>query len=127
NEDGPLSDYEKVSVYTHGIEDNGDDFIDSAFIAADEGDIIVHEKRDGELEYYAVRFENGKKTLSEEPVSSKEKLEKEYAGDISDDGRLHFVYETDVTNEHRQQTSDQLADSLIDLGVMDADGDTEID
>lgn len=127
NEEGPLSDYEKVSVYTHGIEDNGDDFVDSAFIAADEGDIIVHEKRDGEHEYYAVRFENGKKTLSEEPVGSKEKLEKEYANDISDDGRLHFVYETDVTNEHRQQTSDQLADSLIDLGVMDADGDTEID
>lgn len=111
---GPLSGYNNVSVYLHGIEDDGEDFFDTAFQTSEVDDILVHEKRNGDIKYYLVEEVDGKKEYVE---YSLEKLEREDAF-TDKNGRLHYIYETDHKNEHRQDSSDKLAESLIDKGLL---------
>lgn len=106
--EGVLSGYKNVSVYLHGIEDTGKDFFETAFHASEKGDILVHEKRNGDIEYFLVKEENNEKHY--------EKLSD--FDDKDPSKRLHYIYETQHKNEHRQDTSDQLTESLIDQGVL---------
>src|SRR5690625_2369129 len=46
---GDFTGFGNVSVYIHGIEDTGKDFLESAIEAAEDGDIIVYEDRNGEI------------------------------------------------------------------------------
>src|SRR5699024_10508969 len=38
--------------------------------------------------------------------------------EIQGDSRLHFVYDTEHKNEHRQETSDDLAEELTKMGLI---------
>lgn len=116
---GDFSGFSDVSVYVHGIEDDGEDFLLSAYAAAKDGDIIVYEERDGELSYLIVDSNvniKNRKDLEEKGFRSFEQLKKDDRYDKSN--RLHIVYETEFKNEHRQKTSDDLASYLIDMGVL---------
>lgn len=113
---GPFSDFKNVSVYIHGIESDGEDFFESAKKAAQDGDVIVYKRRDGKYEYYLVEVgKDGKDVI---PINMDEiyKHTKE---------RLHFIYETENKNEHRQKTSDDLAHQLIEMGLLNDE--TKID
>ncbi|MEI3604356.1 alpha/beta fold hydrolase [Pseudogracilibacillus sp. SE30717A] len=110
NIDGDFTGFENVSVYVHGIEDTGKNFFESAVEAAYSGDIIVHEKRNGEVEYFVIKKVNGKN----EPI----KIRLEDVKIHNKDKRLHLVYETEYKNEHRQKTSDDLAEKLIYMGLL---------
>lgn len=111
---GPFSDFKNVSVYIHGIESDGEDFFESAKKATQDGDVIVYEKRNGEIQYVLVNVVNGQKSLK--TFHSRESLENDI--NFSYVGRLHYVYETEYKNEHRQKTSDDLAHRLIELGLL---------
>ncbi|MGQ9334545.1 alpha/beta fold hydrolase [Bacillus paralicheniformis] len=111
---GDFSDYKNVSVYVHGIEDDGDGFDTSVEQAAQKGDVIVRIKinNDGKYEYlYSYIDENGKR----QDVESYEELKKLKNFTC---GRLHIVYDTEHMNEHRQATSDDLAEKLNEMGLM---------
>lgn len=111
---GDFSDYKNVSVYVHGIEDSGDGFDTSVEKAAKKGDVIVRIKikDDGKYEYlYSYIDENGKR----QDVESYEELKKLKNFTC---GRLHIVYDTEHMNEHRQATSDDLAEKLNEMGLM---------
>lgn len=118
---GALSGYKNVSVYLHGIEDNGKKFFDTAFQASEKGDILVHEKKNGDIEYFIVKKKGNKK------IHKKCTLEQLRGEDAfkAKDGRVHYIYEAENNNEHRQVTSDGLTESLIDQGVLSDD--TKID
>lgn len=112
---GDFSDYKNVSVYVHGIEDSGNGFYKSVKDAAQKGDLIVritkNEKNEYVYEYYFID-EYGK-------IYTKETYEEikglEY---FNTNGRLHIVYDTNEPNEHRQATSDDLAEKLNEMGLM---------
>lgn len=111
---GDFSDYKNVSVYVHGIEDDGDGFDTSVEKAAKKGDVIVRIKikNDGKYEYlYSYIDKNGKR----QDVESYEELKKLKNFTC---GRLHIVYDTEHMNEHRQATSDDLAEKLNEMGLM---------
>ncbi|MCY8098966.1 alpha/beta fold hydrolase [Bacillus haynesii] len=111
---GDFSDYKNVSVYVHGIEDSGDGFDTSVEKAAKKGDVIVRIKikNDGKYEYlYSYIDKNGKR----QDVESYEELKKLKNFTC---GRLHIVYDTEHMNEHRQATSDDLAEKLNEMGLM---------
>lgn len=110
---GPLSGYKNVSVYLHGIEDSGKKFFDTAFKSSKKGDILVHEKKNGDIEYFIVEQEGNKK------VHKKRTLKQLKNNDAfkNMDGRAHYIYEAKHNNEHRQVTSDGLTESLMDQGV----------
>lgn len=122
---GDFSDFENVSVYMHGIESDGEGFLDSAVEAAEDGDIIVYHSRSGEKEYYiAYSDENGNVSVDiDDPLTFEElKTKEEY---LSHKGRMHLVYDTEHENEHRQETSDDLAEELNEMGLLNDK--TEID
>nr|AFX60987.1 Bli19 [Bacillus licheniformis] len=112
---GDFSDYKNVSVYVHGIEDSGNGFYKSVKDAAQKGDLIVritkNEKNEYVYEYYFID-EYGK-------IYTKETYEEikglEY---FNTNGPLHIVYDTNEPNEHRQATSDDLAEKLNEMGLM---------
>lgn len=110
---GDFSGFKEVSIYIHGIEDKGVDFFKSAVKAAKPGDIIILQDRKGVNTYVVIDFRTGK------PVElnklSDLKARDEY---INKMGRLHISYETEHPNEHRQETSDDLAKRLNQLGLM---------
>src|SRR5690606_34079832 len=102
---------------------DGDDFLESSMKASNPGDVIVHEKRNGTVEYYLVLEGRRGKEISR-AFSSFDQLQahKEFK---HGKGRLHFVYDTEYKNEHRQKTSDDLAEKLIDMGLLNEE--TKID
>ncbi|MCY9445291.1 alpha/beta hydrolase [Bacillus haynesii] len=111
---GDFSDYKNVSVYVHGIEDDGDGFNNSVEKAAKKGDVIVRiKKKDNkyDYEYTYIDKHGNRKTVDE--------YKKLFRIDgFNTDGRLHIVYDTDYMNEHRQATSDDLAEKLNEMGLM---------
>ena len=114
---GDFSGFENVSVYIHGIESTGKEFLESAKKAAEVGDVIVHEKRDGTKEYFVVsEIEDGKKVVTSIKDFYKFRKTDEYK---KINGRLHFIYDTEHKNEHRQETSDDLSVKLTEMGLMD--------
>ncbi|MDE1382738.1 alpha/beta hydrolase [Bacillus paralicheniformis] len=119
---GDFSDYKNVSVYVHGIEDTGNGFFKSVEKAAKNGDIIIRinsnekkkEKKE-EIEYYIVKVVKGKKVI--ERIADFKALQQtnQYKEKM---GRVHIIYETEYMNEHRQATSDDLAEKLNEMGLM---------
>ncbi|MCY7862171.1 alpha/beta fold hydrolase [Bacillus haynesii] len=111
---GDFSDYKNVSVYVHGIEDDGDGFNNSVEKAAKKGDVIVRiKKKDNkyDYEYTYIDKHGNRKTVDE--------YKKLFRIDgFNTDGRLHIVYDTNEPNEHRQSTSDDLAEKLNEMGLM---------
>jgi len=116
--EGDFSAFNDVSVYVHGIEDTGNDFLENIPEVSKKGDIVIHETRDGSTEYYVVTEKNGVLDIGK---SMTEKEMKETSAYHSGDGRVHMIYETEYQNEHRQKTSNDLGKSLIDLGLMQGD------
>nr|WP_289037207.1 alpha/beta fold hydrolase [uncultured Allobacillus sp.] len=110
---GPFSGFKDVSVYIHGIEDNGDSFLDSAKKVANIGDVLIYENRDGDISYHLVTEEG---ILGPEVIKSIDDLKNNK--EFSKDARLHLIYETEYKNEHRQKTSDDLTDKLIEMGLL---------
>ncbi|MEC1021064.1 alpha/beta fold hydrolase [Bacillus paralicheniformis] len=108
---GDFSDYKNVSVYVHGIEDSGNGFYESVQEAAKKGDLIVRIMDDG-TKIYCYIDKNGKKHETESYEEIKE------VDKFNTNGRLHIVYDTDYMNEHRQATSDDLAEKLNEMGLM---------
>ncbi|MEC0706098.1 alpha/beta fold hydrolase [Bacillus haynesii] len=108
---GDFSDYKNVSVYVHGIEDSGKGFYESVQEAAKKGDLIVRIMDDG-TKIYCYIDKNGKKHETESYEEIKE------VDKFNTNGRLHIVYDTDYMNEHRQATSDDLAEKLNEMGLM---------
>lgn len=108
--EGDFSDFENVSVYMHGIESDGEKFFDSALEAADEGDIIIRENRDGEKEHFIVE--------GDEPKKYTVKNLKEEDEFKNKDNRIHYVYDSEDENEHRQETSDDLTEKLMEMGLV---------
>ena len=112
---GDFSDYKNVSVYVHGIEDSGNGFYKSVKDAAQKGDLIVritkNEKNEYVYEYYYID-KYGKMYIKE---TYEEIKGLEY---FDTNGRLHIVYDTNEPNEHRQATSDDLAEKLNEMGLM---------
>ena len=119
---GDFSDYKNVSVYVHGIEDSGNGFYKSVKDAAQKGDLIVritkNEKNEYVYEYYYID-KYGKMYIKE---TYEEIKGLEY---FDTNGRLHIVYDTNEPNEHRQATSDDLAEKLNEMGLMNEE--TKID
>ncbi|TWJ33923.1 hypothetical protein CHCC5027_3657 [Bacillus paralicheniformis] len=111
---GDFSDYKNVSVYVHGIEDSGNGFNNSVEKAAQKGDVIVRIKKKGDkydYEYTYIDKRGNRKTVDE--------YKKLFRIDgFNTDGRLHIVYDTNEPNEHRQATSDDLAEKLNEMGLM---------
>ncbi|MCY9275245.1 alpha/beta fold hydrolase [Bacillus haynesii] len=111
---GDFSDYKNVSVYVHGIEDDGNGFNTSVEKAAKKGDVIVRiKKKDNkyDYEYTYIDKHGNRKTVDE--------YKKLFRIDgFNTDGRLHIVYDTNEPNEHRQSTSDDLAEKLNEMGLM---------
>ncbi|MDA1476875.1 alpha/beta fold hydrolase [Bacillus changyiensis] len=118
--EGDFSDFKNVSVYIHGIEDTRKGFKNSALKAANKGEIVVIIKRDSKKskenkEYYIVEInEKGEKELKK--VSFKELKDTKVYREKKE--RLHIIYEPKVMNEHRQSTSDDLAEELNKMGLM---------
>ncbi|MBU8684020.1 alpha/beta hydrolase [Bacillus haynesii] len=112
---GDFSDYKNVSVYVHGIEDSGNGFYTSVKNAAQKGDLIVritkNEKNEYVYEYYYI--DKYGKTYKKETYEEIKDLEI-----FNTNGRLHIVYDTNEPNEHRQATSDDLAEKLNEMGLM---------
>ncbi|MCY8002251.1 alpha/beta fold hydrolase [Bacillus haynesii] len=112
---GDFSDYKNVSVYVHGIEDSGNSFYTSVKNAAQKGDLIVritkNEKNEYVYEYYYI--DKYGKTDTKETYEEIKDLE-----NFNTNGRLHIVYDTNEPNEHRQSTSDDLAEKLNEMGLM---------
>ncbi len=108
---GDFSGYKNVSVYVHGIEDSGKGFYESVQEAAKKGDLIVRIMDDG-TKIYCYIDKNGKKHETESYEEIKE------VDKFNTNGRLHIVYDTDYMNEHRQATSDDLAEKLNEMGLM---------
>ncbi|MEC1477658.1 alpha/beta hydrolase [Bacillus haynesii] len=119
---GNFTGFKNVSVYVHGIEDTGNGFFESVKEAAKDGDIILRVNRDGSKEYYRVTILNDEKVI--EQVSDFKKLQ-DTAQYKNKTGRLHIIYETEQKNEHRQETSDDLAEKLNEMGLMNEN--TKID
>ncbi|QSG00925.1 alpha/beta fold hydrolase [Bacillus paralicheniformis] len=112
---GDFSDYKNVSVYVHGIEDSGNGFYESVKEAAQKGDLIIYVPNDGGKRVY--RFIDKDGVIYEE--DSYEKIKKDKKVDtFNTNGRLHIVYDTEYMNEHRQATSDDLAEKLNEMGLM---------
>ncbi|OMI30744.1 hypothetical protein BTA31_01425 [Bacillus haynesii] len=109
---GDFSDYKNVSVYVHGIEDSGNGFYESVKEAAQKGDLIIYVPNDGGKRVY--RFIDKDGIIYEE--DSYEKIKK--VDTFNTNGRLHIVYDTEYMNEHRQATSDDLAEKLNEMGLM---------
>ena len=112
NVKGDFSGFKNVSVYVHGIESNGEDFIKSAKKAAQPGDVIMREMRKGKNEYFVVNEDGGIKEFKE---FEKLRLADEFK---NKQGRLHIVYDTEHKNEHRQETSDDVAKRLTEMGLV---------
>ncbi|MBO1001780.1 alpha/beta fold hydrolase [Pseudogracilibacillus auburnensis] len=123
NIDGDFTGFENVSVYVHGIEDTGKKFFESAVEAAEDGDVIAYEDRHGNIEYYVVSVDKGIKDVNEEPLTFERLKQTDQYNDKN--GRLHIVYETEYKNEHRQKTSDDLTEKLIEMGLLNDE--TKID
>ncbi len=115
---GRYTGFGEVSVYIHGIESNGNDFLESAKDVAEEGDVIVHKRRDGKEEYYVVT-RNREGNLVRTKMDYPDFLAHKYFTDKK--GRLHFIYDTEHKNEHRQETSDDLAAVLAEMGLFNDD------
>ena len=120
---GDFSGFNNVSVYVHGIEDTGEDFFNSAKDAAQDGDIIVFVQRDGKKLYSRVVINRDGKTIIEYDEDLTELMNDRAF--VNKEGRIHFIYETTHKNEHRQETSDDLALELNKMGLMN--GETKID
>ena len=112
NVKGDYSGFKNVSVYVHGIESNGKQFLESAKKAAQPGDVIMHEMRKGKNEYFVVKKGGG---INKVEGFYKLKLETEFK---NKEGRLHIVYDTEHKNEHRQETSDDVAKRLTEMGLV---------
>lgn len=121
NNEGNFSAFNDVSVYLHGIEDDGEKFLSTMPEVAQAGDIVIHEQRDGSTAFFIVeQGKRGKLSLSESYSEKAIQRTPEYD---EANGRIHMVYETEFQNEHRQKTSNDLAKALIDLGLMQGDKD----
>ncbi len=116
---GDFSGMKNVSVYIHGIESTSNEFLIGATEGGQEGDIIVHMRRDGTILYYVIH--NGKAVL----IRDDSKLTQLKEEAIKNNGRLHLLYDTEQMNEHRQETSDDLARKLNNLGLLNDE--TKID
>ncbi|MGG0837975.1 alpha/beta hydrolase [Bacillus paralicheniformis] len=121
---GDFSDYKNVSVYVHGIEDSGKGFYESVKEAAQKGDVIVRIVKNGknEYEYEYIYINSDGQSIKRKTY---EAIKKEISKDNYKTGRLHIVYDTDYMNEHRQATSDDLAEKLNEMGLMNEE--TKID
>ncbi|MCY8215558.1 alpha/beta hydrolase [Bacillus haynesii] len=121
---GDFSDYKNVSVYVYGIEDSGKGFYESVKEAAQKGDVIVrivkNDKNEYEYEYIYINSDG--KSIKRKTY---EAIKKEISKDNYKTGRLHIIYDTDYMNEHRQATSDDLAEKLNEMGLMNEE--TKID
>jgi len=121
---GDFSGYKNVSVYVHGIEDSGKGFYESVKEAAQKGDVIVRIVKNGknEYEYEYIYINSDGQSIKRKTY---EAIKKEISKDNYKTGRLHIVYDTDYMNEHRQATSDDLAEKLNEMGLMNEE--TKID
>ncbi|MED4454643.1 alpha/beta hydrolase [Metabacillus fastidiosus] len=115
NVKGDFSKFENVSVYVHGIEDRSDGFLRNVKKTAEIGDVIIYQKENEETEYFTVVIEDGKRKIVE--YKEFRKFE-EAALNENIKGRLHIIYDTEHRNEHRQETSDDLAQKLNEMGVI---------
>jgi len=116
---GDFSDFKDVSVYIHGIDDDGGKFLSTMPDVSSEGDIVIHEQRNDDTEYFiVVADKHGNLSLSESYNEKEIKNTTEYKSGLA---RIHMVYETEFRNEHRQKTSNDLSKALIDLGLMYGD------
>lgn len=112
--DGPFSKFNNISIYVHGIEDTGDDFFENMPDVSRVGDIVIHETRnDGTKYFIVVAGEKGLELQERDEHTIKNTSAYQEAS-----GRVHMIYETEMENEHRQKTSNNLASKLIDLGLM---------
>lgn len=113
---GDFSGFTNVSVYVHGIESTSKEFLPGATEGAQLGDIIVRMNRNGEVEYFIVD-EDDRGNKIRVAVSSLEELKrkKEF---MNKNARVHIVYDTEQKNEHRQETSDDLAEKLNEMGLI---------
>ncbi|MGG3797568.1 alpha/beta fold hydrolase [Metabacillus fastidiosus] len=114
NVKGDFSGFENVSVYVHGIEDDGRGFLRSVKEIAERGDVIIHIKGDGSKEYFYIDIK------TKEIIEYNEDFSK-LSADVSLDNiktRLHIIYDTENKNEHRQETSDDLARKFSEMGLM---------
>jgi len=112
---GDFAGVKNVSVYVHGIESNGDQFLKSVKEVAKNGEIIVHITRKGKWEYFYI--EDG------EPIAIDDN---QVNGYMNHEKRLHLIYDTEKMNEHRQKTSDDLAKKLTDLGLINKESKIDI-
>ncbi|MCY8710402.1 alpha/beta fold hydrolase [Bacillus haynesii] len=119
---GDFSDYKNVSVYVHGIEDSGKGFYESVKEAAQKGDVIVRIVKNDKNEYEYIYINSDGKSIKRKTY---EAIKKEISKDNYKTGRLHIIYDTDYMNEHRQATSDDLAEKLNEMGLMNEE--TKID
>ena len=113
NIQGDFSFFRNVSLYIHGIESDGKDFLASAVEAAEPGEIIVHVDRDKGERYYMVTRRDGKNDMREVSYG----IVRE-SNVFDDQRRLHLIYDTEHKNEHRQETSDDLTQQLMNMGLM---------
>ncbi|MDA7025202.1 alpha/beta fold hydrolase [Bacillus sp. CLL-7-23] len=115
---GDFSDFKNVSVYVHGIEDDGEGFLESVKEAAKKGDLIVYIKWNDDDKKYEYEYIYIKK--NGEQINIKENQYNEYLkkDKFKQKGRLHIVYQPKQMNEHRQSTSDDLAEELNKMGLM---------
>lgn len=61
----------------------------------------------------------GNKYINDKPINIIDlQKRKEYKNKV---GRLHVIYETEYANEHRQKTSNDLSEKLIDMGLLNDD------
>lgn len=113
---GDFSGFDNVSVYVHGIESTSEEFLTGATKGAQSGDIIVRMNRSGKIEYFIVRRERNGNLVREKVESFDELQESEQF--MNKNARVHIVYDTEQKNEHRQETSDDLAEKLSEMGLM---------
>ncbi|WP_226529191.1 alpha/beta fold hydrolase [Metabacillus niabensis] len=113
NVSGDFSGFNNVSVYVHGIEDTSNKFLQGATEGAQVDDIIVRMLRNGDVEYFIVTEDDkGNKVMGD--VLNFEQIE----SSMNNNARVHIVYDTEQKNEHRQETSDDLAEKLNEMGLI---------
>lgn len=113
---GDFSRFTDISIYLHGIESSGVDFREGISNYSKEGDIVVHQKSNGKVDYYIVlKDDKGELILSDSYTEKTIAIQEEF---LKAKGKVHLIYETEFENEHRKKTSNDLARTLIDLGLM---------
>ncbi|MDY0404679.1 alpha/beta fold hydrolase [Virgibacillus sp. 179-BFC.A HS] len=108
---GDYADFANVSVYVHGIESDGSDFLEDVKEVAEDGDFIIHQLRNSDKVYYIKDRDGIREVDSYADLNEFDKIK-------AQKGRLHIVYDTEHKNEHRQETSDDLVEMLTGMGLV---------